>query len=385
MRSSLRLLTSSSLVLTSIALPFVSRAFARPASLAAHSWQSLAPLPFPAEGLTALQLPDRSVLALGGDPVLGERARLVARLTLPAGTWKRLPDAPVELDTPAALALSAQAVLVVAPSYATSTTALPSAALELDPRTGRWSRLPSCPVPLFAPRLVRLDTRTVLAAGGLGSEVGATLDLVSHRWSVVRSPVAHLATYVTAPLPGGRALLVASVALSAKNAPYSAQRAFALDRSGAWRELARPPQGTDGAHAAALDDHRVLVAGAYPLKDAQNLPTPAALVYDASSDHWSLAGSTGNDHRGALLLPLSGGRALLVGGHGADGQPSAGCLLFDGTRWVAAPSLPGAWSGYAVVSLTGGALLLIGGDRPTARGYVVSADTVVLAQDTPVG
>ena len=60
-------------------------------------------------------------------------------------------------------------MLVVAPSFAAGATATPSAALSLDPWTGRWSRLPSCPVPLFAPRLLQLDAHTVLAAGGLGT------------------------------------------------------------------------------------------------------------------------------------------------------------------------------------------------------------------------
>jgi hypothetical protein len=102
------------------------------------------------------------------------------------------------------------------------------------------------------------------------------------------------------------------------------------------------------------------------------------LIYDLESDHWSIAGSTGDTHRGGSLIAVGDGRALLVGGHGPDGIPTTGCLLFSGTAWVASQSLPGPWAGYALARLLDGSVLLIGGDRPRNHTFGPVADTMVL-------
>src|SRR5205085_11089162 len=106
----------------------------------------------------------------------------------------------------------------------------------------------------------------------------------------------------------------------------------------------------DGASAVALGASRVLVAGGYPLGDDPMLAPPSSLIYDAQLDRWSAAGATGTNHRGAELVAIGNGRAILVGGHGPDQQPSPACLVFNGHRWQPTEPLPGPWSGYALVS-----------------------------------
>ncbi len=355
-----------------------------PAHAASRSgWQALPPLPTPSVGLTALRLPDRSIVALGGDATLGSQASMAARFVPGQSAWQRLPRAPFALDTPAALALSSHAVFVVAPSFANGTISAPSKAAILDPVWQRWIALPACPVPLVAPHVLLLNSHTVLAVGGVGNPIGATFDLTTLHWTDVVSPVPNLAGYSIASVPDRGALFMMSVAINVQRQPFGVQQAWLLSPGGQWRQVARPPVLVDGAQAVALDAGHILFAGGYPLGDDPRLAAPPALLYDVQANHWTIAGATGTDHRGALLVALGHGRAFLVGGHGPDGSPSAGCLIFTGSRWLAAHPLPGAWAGYAVVETADGGLMLIGGIRPNARGFAAGADTMLLQLDTP--
>lgn len=342
------------------------------------AWRSVAALPAPAQGLAAIGLQDGSILAVGGDAVMGARTRFAARYSATTGRWQRLPDAPAPLDTPALLQLNQRAVLVVAPSFAGGTLASPSRAFSFDPLRGQWQALPPCPVPLYAPHLLRLNAREVFAGGGIGNTVGAIFDLAVQRWSSIVSPIPAIATYTMAPLPGGEVLLVASVAIDVHKHPYMVRRAFALRAARTWRPLARPPLAVDGAQAVALGDGRVLLAGGYPEGDDPMRPVPPALIYTIATDRWQRGAFTGADHRGAQLIDLPNARALLVGGHSPDGAPSAGCLLFDGHAWQTLRPLPGPWAGYALAALQDGGVLLVGGDRAVANGFAPVADTMLL-------
>jgi hypothetical protein len=349
------------------------------------SWRHLAALPTASAGMTAIRLPDGSVLAAGGSVAGATQSSTAFRFSLSSGSWQQLPDAPVSLGTPALLSLDAHAVLVVTPSVASGNMASPSKALVLDPQRGQWLSLPSCPVPLFQPRLLALSARAVLAVGGIGDTIGAVFDRTTQRWTALSAPVPDLSTYTLASLPGDGVLLLASVAIDAQRQPYLVRQAFLLTASYTWKAVARPPIGVDGAQAVALDDHRMLFAGGYGMEDDPAAVVPPSLIYDARRDSWTLAGATGTDHRGAQLVALSGGRALLVGGHGADGRPSAGCLIFDGTTWQALQPLPGPWAAYALVALADGSVLLIGGDRPVGTGFAAVSDTLLLPIGTPQG
>jgi len=361
-----------------LALPAVVPTVAAAQSPSTVAWRAVAALPAPVQGLAAIQLQDGSILAVGGDAMMGAQTRFAARYGVGDGQWQRLPDAPAPLDTPALLQISPNAVLVVAPSFAGGTLASPSRALSFDPRRGRWQSLPSCPVALYAPHLIRLNAREVFAGGGIGATVGAIFDSASRRWSTIASPVPDIATYTVALLPGGEVLLAASVAIDANKHPYSIRRAFALLPDRTWRPLARPPIAVDGAQSAALGGGRVLLAGGYPEGDDPREQVPPSLIYDAGTDRWQVGAFTGADHRGAHLVGLTGGRALLIGGHSPDGAPSAGCLLFDGRTWQRLRPLPGPWAGYALVALKDGSVLLAGGDRAVPGGFAAVADTILL-------
>jgi len=269
-----------------LALPAVVPTVAAAQSPSTVAWRAVAALPAPVQGLAAIQLQDGSILAVGGDAMMGAQTRFAARYGVGDGQWQRLPDAPAPLDTPALLQISPNAVLVVAPSFAGGTLASPSRALSFDPRRGRWQSLPSCPVALYAPHLIRLNAREVFAGGGIGATVGAIFDSASRRWSTIASPVPDIATYTVALLPGGEVLLAASVAIDANKHPYSIRRAFALLPDRTWRPLARPPIAVDGAQSAALGGGRVLLAGGYPEGDDPREQVPPSLIYDAGTDRW---------------------------------------------------------------------------------------------------
>jgi len=352
----------------------------------ARSWRPQATLPAPAEGVTAIRLPDGSVLALGGDDGVDAQTRMAARLLPGTATWIRLPSAPVDLATPGALALSMDSVVVTAPAFANGNLAEPSRALLFDPLTGTWAALPVVPVPLFAPVLLRLDSQHVLALGGVGGAVGAVLNLHTRAWTRVLSPVQNLASYTAVMLPTCGVMLLASVSVAGNGQPAPVRQSWLFTPQRTWRRLARAPILADGAQAALLDGNRVLFAGGRPLADDPRAAAPPALLYDAQRNTWSVAGSTGENHRGGQLVALAGDRALLIGGHDAGGAPSRECLLFDGHSWRATESLPGPWAGYAVVAVSSTNVLLIGGDRPRARSIAPVADTMVWSLDpTPVG
>jgi len=323
-------------------------------------------------------MPDDSIVALGGDATLGLQSRLAIRLDPRHDAWRRLPSAPVDLDTPGALVLGNHAVFVVAPSFANGAISAPSQALILDPVWGRWVSLPPCPVALLNPRVLQLNPHTVLAAGGVGNLLGATFNLTTLRWTPFDSPIRNLAGYSLAALPGKDAMLMASVAIDARGNPIPVRRAWLLSPSFSWTEIARPPVLMDGASAMAIDSTRILFAGGYPLGDDPRLPTPPALLYDLAHNQWTIAGPTGSDHRGGQLVALGNGAAVLVGGHAPTGRPTSSCLMFSHSSWRHAFALPAPWAGYAAVSTDRGELLLIGGARPSAAGPTAGAAALLL-------
>jgi hypothetical protein len=349
-----------------------------PTALAAN-WRQVAQLPYPVQGLAAVRLPDSSIVALGGNAAIASQTRLAARLVLGISSWSRLPDSPIALDTPAALALTPHAVMVVAPSFANGSIAQPSQALMLDPLHRTWTVLPHAPIPLLAPRLLRLDAHSVLAMGGVGNRVGAVFNLTSQRWTVLDSPWPNIASYSVVAVPGRGVLLLAGVAINAKQQPYGVRRAWLLSSSGEWRQVARPPFVVDGTQAIMIDAHHALFAGGYPIADNPRAATPPPLLYNVDSDTWSATASIGPNHRGAQVLSLGPGRAILVGGHAPGGVPSSGCLLFDGHVWTATEPIPDAWAGYAAVAVNNSQILLIGGDKTADHSIVPVADTMLLS------
>ena len=340
----------------------------------------------PAEGLTAIRLSDGSVLALGGDATMGPRTRLATRLPAGAASWIRLHDAPVALDTPAVLALTAASVMVVAPSFANGTVAAPSRALLLEPMHGLWFMLPQVPVPLLSPRLLRLDLTHVIAVGAVGQFVGAIFDLHAQRWATVSAPISNLASYTTIILPDRGMLLMATVAINGYGQPYPVQQSWLLSGRHEWSPLARPPELADGAQAVLVDGQTVLFAGGRPLADNPNAPAPPPMLYNDTDNAWSIAGRTGQNHRDGQLVGLGGGRGMLIGGQSAHGAPSTECLLYAGHGWQEAAPLPGPWARYAVVALSDTKVLLMGGDRGEASRIRPVADTMIFSLDpAPLG
>ncbi len=354
---------------------------AAPRDTGTSLWRAGALLPAAADGLSAVRLGDGSIVVAGGEAANATHTGMAALLSPGAASWTRLPNAPIDLDTPAALALNLESVMVVAPSYASGILAAPSKALLLDVLHRTWTALPDVPVPLLRPALYRLDTTRVIAVGAVGDSVGAVFDLSAGRWTVVGAPLPSLAGYSTVMLPGRGMMMLITVAIDGHLQPYPVRRAVLLNSSLNWAPLAPPPFTADGAAAVLLDANRVLFSGGLPIAGDPGAQAPPPLLYTPSTNAWVVAGGTGQNHLGGSLVGLGFGRALLVGGHSALGAPTMECLLFGGLTWAPAAPLPGPWAGFAVVAVDDRHVLLVGGDRsgPTTTGPV--ADTVEWSLD----
>ncbi len=353
------------------------------AAVGTSAWRAGASLPTAADWLTAAPLGGGSVVVLGGET---SNIRLAALLLPGAASWTRYPDAPVDIGTPAALALTPEMVMVVAPSFASGALAAPSKALLLDVTGRTWMTLPSVPVPLLRPVLYRLDATRIIAVGGLGGFVGAVFDLYNRRWTPIGAPVSNVASYSTVMLPGRGMMMMITVVIDEHSQPRTVRRACLLTTTLKWVTLAQPPFTSDGAQAVVLDANRVLFAGARPTADSPGSPEPRPLLYTATSDTWTTTSSTGQDHRGGTLVAVGGGRALLVSGHSVLGEPTMQCLLFDGRTWLSAGSLPDPWAAFAAVAVDEYHVLLIGGDRRGLTTMGPVADTIEWSLDpVPAG
>lgn len=338
----------------------------------ASAWHVGAFLPVATADLAAVRLDDGSIVAIGGVTALTRHTR-TAELLMPGATsWIRLPDAPIDLGTPAVMALNLETVMVVGPSGASGMLAAPSKALLLDVLHRTWTMLPDVPVPLLRPDLVRLDAARVIAVGAVGGAVGAVFDLNAGRWTVIGAPLPNLAGYTTVMLPGQGLMVMITVAIDVHLQPYPVRFAAVLDRGLKWTPLAPPPYTSDGAAAVLLDSNRVLFSGGLSTVNDPAAQATQPLLYYPLTNTWIVADGIGPSHLGGSLTGLGSGRALLIGGHSALGTPTMECLLYSGLTWYSSASLPGPSAGFAVVAVDESHLLLIGGDRagPTSIGPV---------------
>jgi hypothetical protein len=148
------------------------------------------------------------------------------------------------------------------------------------------------------------------------------------------------------------------------------ERAFRLD-GGAWREVARLPEGRAAGTAVTSGGTAYVAGGIGPDGLAGSM-----LAYDAAADRWSTAPGppTPREHLGGAGF---GGLVYTVGGRvgGLGGNLDAFEAFDPATgRWTSLPPLPTARGGLAATATCNGLVVAVGGEEQETFAEVEAYD-----------
>lgn len=291
---------------------------------------------------------------------------------LPEG-WTRLADMPLPLAKFGAAALSGR--IVVAGGYDTQRTVL-----VYDIAADRWSAGP--------PLLQGTDNLAVVAAGGrvlaLGGEAARAfqvLDPATASWTRGPDlPGVHFAS--AAAVLADRVHLVGGWNVDNRASASLASHAvfdLTLLRWGSAAPLTTPRN----AAAAAVIDGRLYVAGGRApgirANDQHSLATVE--VYDPASNRWSAAPPLPTARAGLALVALAG-QLYAFGGESTPGAVGNAVERYDplSQRWATLPAMPYRSHGLAAVVL-GGSIYVMGGFQGTSDA--VGTASAALYRYTP--
>jgi hypothetical protein len=283
-----------------------------------------------------------------------------------AGTWTRLPPAPIAPEE-AAAAWTGRSLFAFGrdqrvahdsrgdPYSAGST----NVAAVYDGATRRWRRLAPPRGPGYSPRpLAAWTGREALVWGAFDRE---SYTPSTERWRLLP------------PAPTARGFAVWSgrelIGWGGGCCGDAFTSGSAYDpATGRWRTL--PPSPLAGSqHPAAAWTGRELVIVVGGTDPATGRPFPArrarGAAYDPAANRWHRIARPPGPREGAAAA-WDGREVVLAGGSGRAGRASTAAFAYDpaGDRWRRLPSLPSARSG-AVAVRAGRRVLLVAGGSPT--------------------
>jgi non-specific serine/threonine protein kinase len=290
------------------------------AALAAASWLPGAPIPEPRTEVAAAPLRGE-IVVVGGLLERGGNSRRADALDPAAGTWRRLPDLPVNVDH-AAIA-SARGFVYVVGGYGIDRAPL-RAAYRFDGT--RWQRLPPPPEPRAAAAAAATAAGKLYVVGGRdGDSLAATtlvLDLRTLRWSTARGPAPR--EHLAAAAAGG---LVYAIAGRKAGIDTNLATFQALDpRTGRWRTLAPVPEPRGGTGAAAIRGRIVSVGGEEPGGTIESV-----YAYDLRSRRWQRLPDLPTPRHGLGVVALGGRVWVIAGG------PQPGLVVSDAVESLTIP------------------------------------------------
>ena|GEM_PF-2447694 len=250
----------------------------------------------------------------------------------------------------------------------------PSPSQEPSPGTG-WSQLP----PLATGRIDHtatrlLDGRVLVVGGGLESETASQasaeiFDPKTNRWSYAATMASPRQRHTATLLPDGRVLVVGGLG------PGRGTAELYDPTTDSWSPAGTLVQARANHQAVLLPDGTVLVLGGRqpgkPLSDAE--------IFQPKTRTWTAVAplSVARDRPVAVLL--RNGKVLVTGGVTTDvggqldaavlfGNPLSSAELYDPATKAWSPGAPMATGrvGHAMVGLTDGRVLVVGGTRDPA-------------------
>ncbi|HEY7381201.1 MAG TPA: kelch repeat-containing protein [Gaiella sp.] len=272
-------------------------------AVAAGGWTAGTPLEVPRTEVAAATL-GTQIVVVGGFLSSGGNSRRVDSYDTRNGTWRRLPDLPVEVDH--AAAASWRGRVVVVGGYGSDRRPLRRAFL-FDGSS--WRALPSPPEERAAAAAAATRDGRIWVVGGRTDDGLATtmlvLDLERLRWSTARGPTPreHLAAAAS-----GR--LVYAVAGRKAGIDTNLPTFQAYDpRTGRWTTLPPVPSPRGGTGAAAIAGRIVSVGGEEPAGTIRSV-----YAYVVSQRRWRRLPDLPTPRHGLGVVALGGRVWVLAGG-----------------------------------------------------------------------
>ena len=325
--------------------------------------------------LTATLLPTGEVLVAGGQ--YGQSAHGVStRYNPDAGSW-RPASSTGEMNVRRAghsATLLANGQVLLAGGMADSG-GMPLLNVELyDPALETWTRVSSMKGPRSDHTATLLSDGKVLVAGGkfTNNSLHKSCELydpATQKWSEFFPPTDEWRSNHTATLlPSGKVLLAGGEKEWAGSPVKSTDSYDPL--TGSWdTERSFMWVGRKSHTATLLLNGQVLVTGGYGYRDQDGRALDSAELYNPTNRSWELLERRMHHPRGehtATLLPT--GQVLVTGGVEKKGEaPLRSAELYDPVTksWSEAEPLTSARAQHAVVLLTDGSLLAVGGRGST--------------------
>lgn len=185
-----------------------------------------------------------------------------------------------------------------------------------DPQRDAWTLTPPLPVELYGATAVPTAVGILFVGGE--SRAAALYEPITNSWRAL-TPRQGL-------VPGGVVGLADSRVLIVPSVRGTGVEVFSPEH-GTWSQAGQLAESRYTANATLLDTGGVLTVGGHSYVQ-NSIPRWGAEVLDPTSGSWKPAGHMAVPRAANLVFPLSGGRALTVGGFSPEGDVGFG-EVFD--------------------------------------------------------
>jgi N-acetylneuraminic acid mutarotase len=327
-------------------------------------------------------LPSGKVLVIGGVGASGSLLSRAETYDPHAGRWTRTQNMSAGRAGVTAVLLRTGRVLVAggASGAAGSSTILASAELY-DPARGVWTATGSMATARYDYAAALLPSGMVMVAGGVGASGTALASVelynpATGRWTTTgRMAVARAAQTATL-LPSGQILLAGGATGVFGTGPVLQSAELYNPRTGRCASTGSMTAARAAHTATLLSDGRVLVAGGEVGQLDGSGVLASAELYDPSTGHWIGTGSMAESRYNHTATLLPDGTVLVTGGQDESvaGYALSSTEIYDprSAVWTLAASMATARTGHTATLLSGGRVLVTGGNEKSAVGPTLS-------------